>query len=130
VNGTYMICLLFSRARICKRLRRPGIDSGCPCLAGRYVKQDWRTGPPSWESIPGLLKRFTNSGSELGKYGSSCQLPCLCLCDLVCAWRTVYFRKHDKSLRGLTQLKQNITLPPSTKENPWEKHKGHHSPSL
>ncbi len=24
-----------------------------------------RTGPPGWESIPGLLKRFTNSGSGL-----------------------------------------------------------------
>ncbi len=30
-------------------------------LAGRYVKQGCRTA--SWESIPGLLKRFTNSGS-------------------------------------------------------------------
>jgi hypothetical protein len=42
----------------------------------------------------------------------------------------VDFRKHDKSLRGLTQLKQTITLPPSTKEYLWEKHKGHLSPSL
>jgi hypothetical protein len=40
-----------SRARIRKRLRRPGIDS-----------EEWI--PPGWESIPGLLKRFTNTGSE------------------------------------------------------------------
>jgi hypothetical protein len=35
----------WNRARICKRLRSPGIDL------------------PGWESIPGLLKRFTNTGS-------------------------------------------------------------------
>ncbi len=33
-------------------------------LAGRYNKYGGRTGPPGWESIPGLLKRFTNTGSE------------------------------------------------------------------
>ncbi len=34
-------------------------------MAGRYVKQGCRTGPPGWESIPGLLKkRFTNTGSD------------------------------------------------------------------
>jgi hypothetical protein len=31
-------------------------------LAGRYVEKGCRTGPPCWESIPELLKRFTNSG--------------------------------------------------------------------
>jgi hypothetical protein len=52
------------RARICKRLRSPGIDSANLCsLAGRYVKLGRRTGPPGWESIPGLLKSFTNAGS-------------------------------------------------------------------
>ncbi len=34
----------------------------------------FRTGPPSWESIPVLLKRFTNTGS-----GSA--LPSTCRCD-------------------------------------------------
>ncbi len=29
----------------------------------RYVKQSCSTGPPGWESIPGLLKRSTNTGS-------------------------------------------------------------------
>ncbi len=45
------------RARICKRLRSPGIDSASLCsLAGRNYKKGWRTGPPGWESILGLLK--------------------------------------------------------------------------
>jgi hypothetical protein len=35
---------------ICKRLRSPGIDSE-------------ESISPGWESIPGLLKRFTNTGS-------------------------------------------------------------------
>jgi hypothetical protein len=44
--------------------RFQGIDSASPCsLAGRYVKWGCRTGPPGWESIPGLLKRFANTGS-------------------------------------------------------------------
>ncbi len=52
-----------SRVRICKRLRSPGIDSASLCrLAGRYDKVAV-TGPPGWESIPGLLKRFTKKGS-------------------------------------------------------------------
>ncbi len=33
-----------------------------PC--GRCDKQGCRTVPPGWESITGLLKRFTNMGSE------------------------------------------------------------------
>ncbi len=41
---------LWIRARIFKRLRSPGIDSE-------------ESIPPGWESIPGLLKRFTNTGS-------------------------------------------------------------------
>ncbi len=32
------------------------------CMAGRYGKQGCLTGPPSWESIPGLLKRCTHTG--------------------------------------------------------------------
>ncbi len=32
-------------------------------LAGRHDKQGFRTGPPDWESIPGLLKRSTDTGS-------------------------------------------------------------------
>jgi hypothetical protein len=58
------------RARICKRLRSPAIDSkeSIPkayicSLAGRYVKEGCRTGTLDWESLPRLLKRFTNSGS-------------------------------------------------------------------
>jgi hypothetical protein len=39
-----------ARARICKSLRMPEIDSGESIL-------------PGWESIPGLLKRFTNTGT-------------------------------------------------------------------
>jgi hypothetical protein len=50
------------RARICKRLRIPGIDSK-ESIPGRYVKQSCWAGPPGWEPIPGPLKRFTNSGS-------------------------------------------------------------------
>ncbi len=58
-----------SGARICKRLRSPGIDSE-KSIPPAFV--DWQagtknrvavTGPPGWESIPGLLKRFTNTGS-------------------------------------------------------------------
>jgi hypothetical protein len=36
-------------------------------MIGRFVKKGYRTGPPGWESITGLLKRFTNSGSVHGK---------------------------------------------------------------
>ncbi len=44
------------RARICKLLISPRIDSE-------------ESMPPGWESIPGLLKRFTNTGSvSHGKY--------------------------------------------------------------
>ncbi len=42
---------LYCSARISKRLRRPGIDSK-------------ELIPPGWESILGLLKRFTGSGSD------------------------------------------------------------------
>ncbi len=42
------------------RNRFRGIDSISLCsMAGRYVNQGCRTGPTGWESIPGLLKRFT-----------------------------------------------------------------------
>jgi hypothetical protein len=44
----FCVCI---RARICKRLRSPGIDSN-------------ESIPPGWESIPELLKRFTNTSSE------------------------------------------------------------------
>jgi hypothetical protein len=42
-------------ARICKRLRRTGIDSEDSNL-------------PGWESIPGLLKWSTNTGSAGGPF--------------------------------------------------------------
>ncbi len=42
------------------------IDSTSLCsLAGQYDIKGCRTGPPGWESIPGLLKRSTNTGSGL-----------------------------------------------------------------
>jgi hypothetical protein len=41
-----------SRARVCKRLWSPGIDSS-------------ESIPPGWESTPGLLKRSKNTGSGL-----------------------------------------------------------------
>ncbi len=34
-------------------------------LAGRYFKKGCRTGLPGWESIPGLHKRSTNTGSVI-----------------------------------------------------------------
>ena len=40
-----------NRDRVCKRLKRPGIESKVSI-------------PTVWESIPGLLKRFATSGSE------------------------------------------------------------------
>ncbi len=53
-------------ARICKRLWSPGIDSAGLCsLVGWYEKYGCRTGPPGWESVPGLLKRFTNTRSRV-----------------------------------------------------------------
>jgi hypothetical protein len=56
------------RARICKRLRSPGIDFK-ESIPPAYVASragtsiGFRAGPPGWESIPGLHKKFTNSGS-------------------------------------------------------------------
>jgi hypothetical protein len=47
------------------RNRFQEIDSASLCsLAVRYVKKGCRTGPPGWESIPRLLKRFTNTSSS------------------------------------------------------------------
>jgi hypothetical protein len=41
-----------------------GIDSASLCgLAGRYDNYGCRNGPPGLDSIPGLLKMFTNTGS-------------------------------------------------------------------
>ncbi len=45
--------ILMSKTRICKRLKGPGIDSASLAVPTRQ----------SGESIPGLLKRFTNLGS-------------------------------------------------------------------
>ncbi len=63
-----------SRARICKRLRSPGIDPK-KSIPPAYVawrsgtsKKGCRTGPPGWESIPRLLKRFTNTSSRLASH--------------------------------------------------------------
>jgi hypothetical protein len=88
------------RARICKRLRSlgidsEGIDSASLCsLAGRYDKQGYRTGPPDWESKPGLLKRFTNTGSD----ARECRAP---------DWKTSSYGSRERirpalrTLRGL-----------------------------
>ncbi len=64
--------LSFIRGRICKRLRSPGIDSK-ESIPPAYVA--WRASirqiglsyrpAQGWKSIPGLLKRFTNTGSEV-----------------------------------------------------------------
>ncbi len=50
-----------SWARICKRLRRLGIDSKESIPGVRYDTKGYRTGPPGYiglESIPWLLKRL------------------------------------------------------------------------
>ncbi len=59
-----------ARAVICKRLTRPGIDSEdsippayVAWLAGTTNRVVVHAGPSGWESIPGLHKRFTNTGS-------------------------------------------------------------------
>ncbi len=63
-NSEYTMKNVFAKSlrifRNRKRLRSPRIDCS---LAGWYVILGCRTGPPGWKSIPGLLKRFTNSGS-------------------------------------------------------------------
>jgi hypothetical protein len=48
------------------RNRFRGIDFASLCsLAARYDRSGYRSGPPGWESIPGCLKRSTNTGSGL-----------------------------------------------------------------
>ncbi len=55
------------------RNRVRGIDSDSLCsLASRYDKKSCRTGPPFWKSIPGLLKRSTNTGSV--SIGQDCDM--------------------------------------------------------
>jgi len=61
------LCLASTRARICKRLRIPEIDYK------EYI-------PPGWELIPGLLKRFTNTGS--GYEGQRLRVVGLSVCCL------------------------------------------------
>jgi hypothetical protein len=39
------------------------LDSVYPVGPVRQIGLAFFTGPPGWESIPGLLKRFTNTGS-------------------------------------------------------------------
>ncbi len=73
-----------SRARICKRLRSPGIDSSSrfrqPMQPGGPVQQiglSYR--PTRLKSIPELLKRFTNTGSG-ARQSASLAFYQLCLC--------------------------------------------------
>jgi hypothetical protein len=72
VEGWYQA----AKSRICKRLRRPGIDSeesippACVAWRASTTNRVVVTGPPGSESIPGLLKRFKNTGS-----GASARAP-------------------------------------------------------
>ncbi len=45
------------------RRQRPYLYTFKEPMAGQYDKRGCRTGPPGWESILGLFKRFTNTGS-------------------------------------------------------------------
>ncbi len=65
-----VVRLIPPRARICTRLRSPGIDSEETLPPDYIVWQagttDWVVVPvrqAAWKSIPGLLKRFTNTDS-------------------------------------------------------------------
>ncbi len=59
------------------RNRFRGIDFANLCsMAGRYAKYVCHTGPPGWESIPGLLERFLNSEPVfLSVYGAPESIP-------------------------------------------------------
>ncbi len=57
-----MLAGIESIARICKRSWSPGIYEE-ESIPPAYVA--WRAGQAGWESIPGLLKRSTNTGSGL-----------------------------------------------------------------
>jgi len=53
-------------ARIYKCLRSPGIEESIPqAYEAWYAKKDFLPSQPGWESIYGLLKRFTNMGSAV-----------------------------------------------------------------
>jgi hypothetical protein len=50
----------------CRDFKEPEIDSASlSSLAGRYDKESCHSGPPGWESISVLVKRFTNTGSGI-----------------------------------------------------------------
>ncbi len=58
--------LPYYRARIFKLLRSSGIDSASLCsLSGRCRQIGLSYRKLGWESIPGLLKMFTNTGSVI-----------------------------------------------------------------
>jgi hypothetical protein len=74
------VTYLSDRARICKLLRSPGIDARNRFRQPNYVA--WRAGTTNrvvvpthqgWDSIPGLLQRFTNTGSGKGQFHGSQQ---------------------------------------------------------
>jgi hypothetical protein len=46
-------------------IQRNRYSSLCIWRAGTKNSAVVYTGPPGWESIPGLIKRFTNTGSEV-----------------------------------------------------------------
>jgi hypothetical protein len=76
--------LSFLSSEFVNLLRSPGIDS----QPGGPVRQPYLTYLlPGWESIPGLIKRFTNTGSVC--YYSSC----------TSVWSQVNFRVGKKARR-------------------------------
>jgi hypothetical protein len=120
-----------SRARICKCLKRPEIDSQ-DSIPPAYVA--WRAGTSNrivaparqgWESIPGLLKRFTNTGSVFPvKNSVTCfRSPVLCIpqprAKLTAASRPLLLPGRDlefmcpyKFYIGTDQSESIATLPP------------------
>jgi hypothetical protein len=71
-----------TRARICKRLRRPGIDSedSIPpaCVAWRAGTTHRVVVQARQAVIPGLLQRFTNTSSGVrSDTKQNCELPAL-----------------------------------------------------
>jgi hypothetical protein len=65
------VCYTTRRREQGKKVRinlkgKNGIDAITePVFVNVYGAHPYGTGPPGWESIPGLLKRFTNTGPGL-----------------------------------------------------------------
>ncbi len=96
-----LLWLWLSRARNCKRLRSPGIDSleSIPpaSVAGRYVKYGCRTCPSGWESIPNIVNcESTFIKSE--QVTDSCR-PCALLIWWDYSGRTKYSACASKPIK-------------------------------